>query len=72
MSDIAATPVPQDTVPGQVTWLDIIFRFVRTKPLGTAGLIIILMFVFTAIFADAIAPYDPLELDYKLFNARPS
>lgn len=72
MSEILEKPDPKVSVPEQRVWLDIIFQFVRTKPLGTVGLIVILMFVFAAIFADVIAPYDPLELDYKLFNAHPS
>ena len=34
-------------------------RFVRRQPLGTFGLLIVLMMVLAAIFADQIAPYAP-------------
>ena len=32
----------------------------RRKPLGVASALLILLLVFTAIFADVLAPYDPL------------
>src|SRR5262245_10464881 len=32
-------------------------RFVRNKPLGAFGALLILLFAFAAIFADQIAPY---------------
>jgi len=35
----------------------VLIRFIRHQPLGTAGGIIVLLFVFTAIFADFLAPY---------------
>lgn len=35
------------------------FRFLTTKPLGAAGLLLILAMVVTAAFADFMAPYDP-------------
>lgn len=46
-----------------------LIRFVRTKPLGAFGLSLILLLVFTAIFAPWIAPNDPSELRVdKLFK----
>ncbi|MBI2888144.1 MAG: ABC transporter permease [Chloroflexi bacterium] len=43
-------------------------RFLRTKPLGAAGLVLVSILIFTAIFAPWIAPYDPYELRVdKLF-----
>jgi peptide/nickel transport system permease protein len=36
-----------------------IWRFIRKKPLGAAGGIIVLLLVFTAIFAEFLAPKDP-------------
>ena len=40
------------------SWLAEFFgRLVREKPLGTISGIIILIFIFVAIFADALAPY---------------
>jgi peptide/nickel transport system permease protein len=37
-------------------------RLARRKPLGAAGLIVIVLLVFTAIFADVVAPYDPIKI----------
>jgi len=41
--------------------LGFLIRLVREKPLGTAGAIITLLLLFTAIFADFIAPYGMNE-----------
>ena len=72
MSEIATTPTPAQFLPEQETWLTVSLRFFRTKPLGAAGLVVVFFFIFIALFADVIAPYHPLQLDYELFNARPS
>jgi peptide/nickel transport system permease protein len=37
-----------------------LWNLMKRKPLGTAAASIILLIVFTAIFADVLAPYDPL------------
>ncbi len=47
-------------------------KFVRTKPLGAGGALIILAMLFVALFAAALAPYDPYVGDYALQFARPS
>lgn len=45
-----------------------LLRFLRIKPLGAAGLLIILIMLFSAVFAPIIAPYDAYELrSDKLF-----
>jgi peptide/nickel transport system permease protein len=41
---------------------DIIFRLITEKPLGTAGFIITVVFLATAIFAPYIAPYAPNQI----------
>jgi peptide/nickel transport system permease protein len=38
-------------------------RLMRTQPLGTAGLVIILALVLMAVFAPVLAPYDPTSID---------
>ncbi|MFN0073799.1 MAG: ABC transporter permease [Chloroflexota bacterium] len=45
-----------------------IVTFIRTKPLGAFGAAVVLTLVLTAIFADVIAPYDPVRQDvpYRL------
>jgi peptide/nickel transport system permease protein len=47
-------------------------KFIRTKPLGAGGALIILVMIFLALFAKALAPYDPYVGDYALQFARPS
>jgi len=42
------------------------FRIIFDSPLGTLGLIIILIFVLITIFANVIAPHNPYEID--IFN----
>ena len=39
-------------------WLDFLKRLFREKPLGAFGLVIVVILVFTAIFAELIAPYE--------------
>jgi peptide/nickel transport system permease protein len=44
----------------------------RSHPLGAIGAVIMAVFVLAAIFADAIAPYDPLTVTASLSLAPPS
>jgi peptide/nickel transport system permease protein len=46
--------------------------FIRMQPTGAAGLGFITLLFFAGIFADFVAPYDPLELDYGAMLAPPS
>ena len=41
-------------------------KFVRTKPLGAAGAVVIVIMALAALFADLIAPYDAYELNQRL------
>jgi len=47
-------------------------KFVRTKPLGTAGAAIIVLMALAAVCADLIAPYDVYEINQQLQFAPPS
>src|SRR6185295_10561951 len=49
-----------------------VLAFAIQQPLGTAGLIIILLMIFAAVFANWVAPYDPLAVDYGGILAPPS
>lgn len=74
MADIAtstATPAPAVTykVP---TRRHPLLGFALTQPLGTIGLIVIVVMILSAIFADVVAPYDPLEINYMAILAPPS
>jgi peptide/nickel transport system permease protein len=54
------------------TFAEELGTFVRTKPLGAAGALIILAMIFVAAFAHVLAPYDPYRGDYAVQFARPS
>ena len=46
--------------------------YARRYPLGVAGALILIVFVLTAIFANVIAPFDPLSTNAKTSLAPPS
>lgn len=46
-------------------------NFARRKPLGTVGLIIVLVFAVAGIFADWISPFDPEENDFASMMVAP-
>src|SRR5215470_17359693 len=45
---------------------------IRRKPLGIASASLIALLVLTAIFADAVSPYDPLAAQPEIRLAAPS
>lgn len=47
-------------------------RFIITHPLGAAGLFVIVVMILAGLFADWVAPYDPLLIDYGSMLAKPS
>lgn len=63
---VGVTPA---ALPG---WLVAVIRFIRQKPLGTAGAIVIIVMVAGALFAEVLAPYDPLDTNYEAMLRAPS
>jgi peptide/nickel transport system permease protein len=55
--------------PGMAT---VLARFVRKKPLGAAGGVVMVVILFTAIFAELVATHDPIATDAAHTLARPS
>jgi peptide/nickel transport system permease protein len=53
-------------------WWSRILFFTRRYPLGAVGALIVALFVFTAVFADFIAPVDPTATNSKFSLAPPS
>lgn len=53
-------------------WLGRAGTFAKRKPLATVGAFIIVMFLVVAVFAEAIAPYDPYTFQPKLRLLGPS
>ncbi len=64
-----ALEAPSKTWPG---WLRGVIRFSRQRPLGAVGGGVILIMILTAILADLIAPYNPLNTDYAAMLLPPS
>jgi peptide/nickel transport system permease protein len=67
MSTVASTisyKVPKRRPP--------VLQFVMHQPLGAAGLLVIVAMGVCAIFAQWVAPYDPLAVDYTAMLAAPS
>jgi len=68
LTHAAASP----TLAPRLTVGAAVVKFARTKPLGAAGGLIILVMLVVAALADGLAPYDPYRADYELQFARPS
>ncbi|MFY7959038.1 MAG: ABC transporter permease [Elsteraceae bacterium] len=49
-----------------------ILQFIILQPTGALGLGVILVMVFAAIFADVVAPYDPVAVDFGAMLGPPS
>jgi peptide/nickel transport system permease protein len=47
-------------------------HFARTQPTGAVGLVFIVVMFIAGVFAEFVAPYDPLALDYGAMLAAPS
>jgi peptide/nickel transport system permease protein len=48
------------------------WHFIVSQPLGAAGLIVIVVMFIGGIFAELVAPYDPLDVDFSAMLAAPS
>ncbi|MEE9567094.1 MAG: ABC transporter permease [Desulfobacteria bacterium] len=67
-----AAPVVRRKAMSTPRWLRAVLRFARQKPLGASGAVIIFFMGLLAIFANLIAPYDPLATRYHLMMQPPS
>src|SRR6202451_2773472 len=47
-------------------------RFCRRQPLGTFGLVLVLIIAITGIFAEVLAPYNPTANDFGAMTEAPS
>jgi peptide/nickel transport system permease protein len=52
-------------------WIGAVLHFVRHRPLGAVGGVIIVVMAVVAATAGLIAPFDPLETDYAAMLAAP-
>src|ERR1700761_164823 len=49
-----------------------VLRFCRRQPLGTFGLVLVLIIAITGIFAEVLAPYNPTANDFAAMTEAPS
>jgi peptide/nickel transport system permease protein len=71
MASIDITPGPVDVSRGESVWSKI-GHYAAAYPLGVVGAIIMLVFVFAAVFAGFIAPFDPIRTNAAISLAMPS
>ena len=60
------------TLAPRLTAVEVIVKFIRAKPLGAAGAVIIVAMLLVAASAELLAPYDAYRADYGAQFARPS
>ena len=73
MSTVATDILPVDLqVSDEVSRTRALWNVMRRKPLGLASALLLLGLVLTAIFADVLAPYDPLETQPEIRLQAPS
>jgi len=73
MATVTVRPLPiEEPVLATSGRLAELWTVIRRKPLGAASAVLIAAIVVTAIFADVLAPYDPLEARPEIRLARPS
>lgn len=72
MTDVTPSSALLISEAPRATLLRGTLRFFRTKPLGAAGGVIVLLFVLMALFAEFLTPFDPLRTNYDAMMAAPS
>jgi peptide/nickel transport system permease protein len=73
MSAVTAGALPLDQPPAEaIGWGRSLWVTIRRKPLGAASASLVLLIVLTAIFADVLAPYDPLAPQPEIRLSAPS
>jgi ABC-type dipeptide/oligopeptide/nickel transport system permease subunit len=71
--NVIAAPLPEVEEPeSSVSRIRALLVTLRRKPLGAVSAALIAVIVLTAVFANAIAPYDPLDADPTKRLAAPS
>ena len=62
MSQLRDIPLPEDEARRRNALGDFFVRLVQEKPLGVVGGVIVLLLLFSGIFAGVLAPYDMAEV----------
>src|SRR5262245_10030437 len=68
-----ATPaIPVPASQPAVQRRSVILQFCRQQPLGAFSFLVIFIMMFAGIFAEQVAPYDPLHIDFAGILTAPS
>jgi peptide/nickel transport system permease protein len=67
-----AGALPDDTLPQKRTPWGSAMNFARRQPLGTAGLIVVIVMFLAGALAGVISPFDPEENDFAAMMQAPS
>jgi len=70
--NVIAAPIGEVEAAVEIGRVRALWTTIKKKPLGAASAALILIIVLTAIFANVLAPYDPLDADPTIRLARPS
>ena len=66
--DLAVEPTPAP----RAGWVSVVVDFSRRHTLGAVGAAIVLVMILVAVFATALAPYDPVAVDFGGMLSAPS
>ena len=72
--DATSQTIPEEEVEELAKskpWLVSLFDLIRQQPLGAAGAIIVIIMVFLAIFAEFVAPFDPVVNNFGSMHTPP-
>jgi ABC-type dipeptide/oligopeptide/nickel transport system permease subunit len=70
--NVIAAPIAEVESTIEISRIRALWSTIKRKPLGAASALLILVIVLTAIFANVLSPYDPLDADPTIRLARPS
>ena len=70
VSDVRIDPDAEQAVE-RTPWPAALLGLIRRYPLGAAGAFVVLVMIFAAVFAEAIAPYDPEDNAFEYMFAAP-
>jgi peptide/nickel transport system permease protein len=62
--DRPAPGIEERTTASRTRWLQGVLRFCRQRPLGAIGGLVFVVMALTAVLADFISPYNPLQTNY--------
>src|SRR5258707_5422645 len=68
----AMTVLAQDAPALRRSWLDTAFTFSHRQPLGTFGLVVVVVAAIAGLSAEWIAPYSPTSNDFAAMTEPPS